>query len=34
LLGYGGFGSGRVTGFGWFGYRGLTCEHCLIWLQE
>jgi hypothetical protein len=25
--------SSRVTGFGWFGYKGETCELYLVWLQ-
>jgi hypothetical protein len=45
LVGYGWFGSGRALGsIGlavgvrpmssvWFGYRGETCELCLVWLQ-
>ncbi len=34
LVGYGWFGSGRVLGLDGFGYRGETCELCLVWLQE
>jgi hypothetical protein len=30
LVGYGLFGSGRVLGFGWFGYKGETCELGLV----
>jgi hypothetical protein len=33
LVGYGCFGSGQVLGLDGFGYRGETCELCLVWLQ-
>jgi hypothetical protein len=32
LVGYDWFGSARVLGFGWFGYRSETCELCLVCL--
>jgi hypothetical protein len=31
-VGYGWFESGRVLGLDGFGYRGETCELCLVWL--
>jgi hypothetical protein len=30
LVGYGWFGSGQVLGLDGFGYRGETCELCLV----